>query len=567
MLEIKVLQGLNLESKYTTIRIDLDNNNQEEIKNIVEDIKGYHQIFLKEFFFEANTLVIRSKLPFLWKEIGNVFQRISKKDLTVEYGREYIIEKIIKKRIKSMSTIPILHAAHNMNIETTPAYIDDEIVESLNGESVGIFNRYYVLGCGRGSEICGSIASTKDAHFAEKLQKDKWSTNTFIDKLNFPQPKWDILNDIQTIDDVWEQYSKPLVIKPTGLTGGHGVSTGIKTKEDARKAYRVAERSINERPRPIWQQKIMIQEQVPGEDYRLLVIDSKLEIATKRIPAFIIGDGKHTIEEIIEETNKDPRRNVFNPAHILKPIKIDSPLKEYLKEQGLNLKTVLEKDQKIYVRKVASMSQGGITEDVTDSVCSEIKLLVESIATSLHAFTLGVDVICKDISKPLTQENGAILEVNTMPEAYLNMFPVLGKQREYVAETYVKNLLKRNKVKKVVVVGETGTDIPTLLRRRFLISRDDIVGEIHNGRYIINGFEISNTEQPLNKQIDGLKRNSLLDVLVVQYRDWSEVEQYGLGFDEIDILYVSKDQAKDSKNMRTISMYNWIRLIKKVRKI
>jgi cyanophycin synthetase len=79
------------------------------------------------------------------------------------------------------------------------------------------------------------------------------------------------------------------------------------------------------------------------------------------------------------------------------------------------------------------MSQGGITEDFTDQVGPEIKYIVESIASSIHAFVVGVDILCRDISKPLTKDNGGIIEINTKPEAYLNLYPVIGKQRENVA--------------------------------------------------------------------------------------------------------------------------------------
>ena len=294
----------------------------------------------------------------------------------------------------------------------------------------------------------------------------------------------------------------------------------------------------------------MVQEQVEGEDYRLLVVDEKLEVVTKRIPAFIVGDGKSTIEELIEQTNADPRRDITNPTHTLKPIKIDDPLLDYLKEQKLSLKDIPEKDEKIQVRKVASMSQGGITEDFTDQVSAEIKYIVESIAQSIHAFTLGVDILCKDISKPLTQDNGAILEVNTMPEAYLNLYPVLGTKRDYVADTYVKKLLKDNRCKKIVVVGNPEKDIPTLLKDKFLfwsyLKQDDVVGEYREGEIRINGLEINNGLEKW-KGIEALKVNASLDAIVIHHRNWEDVQANGLGFNKIDLLIVTKDMRKDDR--------------------
>ncbi len=178
-----------------------------------------------------------------------------------------------------------------------------------------------------------------------------------IERLGLPIAKWQTIDDEKDLKEVFDKFEKPVVIKPTGLTGGSGVSVGIKTLEEAKKAYSLAKKMIAGKIRKTWQTKIMIQEQLQGEDYRLLVINGKLKIATKRIPAFVTGNGKYTIKELIEETNKDPRRDITKPTHILKPIEIDEQLLDYLKEQKLSLEIVPEKDQIIYVRKVASIAR------------------------------------------------------------------------------------------------------------------------------------------------------------------------------------------------------------------
>jgi cyanophycin synthetase len=388
-----------------------------------------------------------------------------------------------------------------------------------------------------------------------------------ITRLGLPIPKWETLDNKSQIDEVWGNYNKPVVIKPTGLTGGSGVVVGINTVEEAKKAFEFAQKAIDGKQREAWQRKIMIQEQVAGEDYRLLVIDGKLEIVTKRIPAFIVGDGKSTIQELIDETNRDPRRDITSPAHTLKPIKIDQPLLDYLKEQKLTLESIPKQDEKIQVRKVASMSQGGITEDFTDQVSDEIKYIVESIASSIHAFVVGVDVLCKDISKPLTQENGAILEVNTMPEAYLNLFPVLGEDRLYVADTFVKKILKENKTKKVVVVGSSLPDILTVLREKSLLgsyfTKDDVVGEYKDGYLRINGLEINSNLEKW-KAVEALKVNASLDGIIIHHRDWDAVKSDGLGFNNIDMLIVSKE-LEDQEEMKVIKKYRNKRDIKKIK--
>ena len=561
---VQTVQGLNLESQFTTVEISLEGQNIGDITTILDKISTFHPLFIKEYTISPTLLTIRSKLPFLWRESANTFVNLSQSKITLEDAQQYVIEEVIGRRIKSMSTIPVLESAHNQNIETTPAVLDDLMIKDLKQGYRKIFNRYYLLGCGKGSQITGSIASSRDAYIAQNLQRDKWSTNTMIKRLNLPLPKWEVIDSIKHLEKVFPEYEKPVVIKPTGLTGGHGVVVGINTLEEATKAFKFAKEAGE--GKATWQTKVMIQEQVKGEDYRILVINGKLEIATKRIPAFIIGNGKLNIKQLIEKENSDPRRDTTNPAHILKPIAIDEPLKDYIKEQGLTLNSVPEKGEKINVRKIASMSQGGITEDFTDMVSKEIKAIVESLAHSVHAFTLGVDVMCLDISKPLTKDNGAILEINTMPESYLNFYPILGKQREYVANTYIKELLKENICKKYVVIGQSKDDIPTLLRRKWIIKKEDTVGEVVQERYYINGM-LMNEQEERWRAFESIKCNALLDVIVIHHRDWDDVKQYGLGFDHINTIFITKDMSTNKEYMKILKRYKRMKLIDNIKKI
>jgi len=559
---IQTLQGLNLESDISKVKITLEGNNIGDITQLLEKISQFHPIFINEYTISPEQLTITSSIPFLWRESSDIFSKLSKQEITYDQANEILVNDLIKKRIKSMSTISLLNSCIKKKIERTPTLVENALLE--NGDLEGTSNRYYTFGCGRGNHITGSAASTMDAHIAQKIQRDKWATNRFIERMQLPLPKWELLPNKSYIEEVWGKYSKPVVIKPTGLTAGMGVTVGINTLERAKQAYDDALEILSKTPRSKWQTKIMIQEQVKGEDYRLLVINGNLEIATKRIPAFVIGDGKKNIKELVEDENRNPKRDILNPSHILKPIKIDKPLIDCLADQNLTLDSIPSKDEKINVRKVASMSQGGITQDFTDSVSKEIKVMVESIAHSLHAFTLGVDVMCLDISKPLTKDNGAILEVNTMPEMYLNLYPVLGQAREYVADKYIEQLLKENNCKRFVVIGQTKDDLPTLLRKKSVIKKDDNVGEIVEDRYLVNGM-LMNSHLERWRAIEAIKCNSLLDVLVLHYRDWNEVKENGLGFNYIDTLYITKELSIQKEYLKIVKRYKRRKLINNIK--
>ncbi len=542
-MQTKILQGINLENKITTIKIKCEAKPKTEILDL---IKSFHPVFMKKYEINENTIIIQSKLPHLWKESASALNKQATREWTEEEAKDYILNTVIKNQIKSISTIPLLHATHKLGYETLQFYM----AEGIKKRPGALYNRYYSMGIGTQGEITVSASSSKDSYLAVKTQRDKWLTNKLMERLSLPTAKWQVVEEKEDLEELFEKYPKPFIMKPVGLVGGAGVTTNITTLEKAYEAWEVAKKSINRKNRSSWQKKIMIQEQVQskaGEDYRLLVIDGKMEIATKRVPAFIKGDGEHNIEELIEETNKDPRRNLEDPTHTLKPIKIDSTLKSYLKTNGLTLDYVPKKDEHVRVRLPASMSQGGITEDMTKKVHPQTKLIVESLASSMKSFCLGVDVMCLDISKPLTPENGTILEVNTMPEAYLNFYPVKGDSYEHVAKTYIKKLLKKNPpVRKVVVLnssGLKGEELTELVRKRCGHTQDKKLGLYQNNSLFINGKILNENLKPW-KAIESLKINGSLEIIALAYDSMEEVEEYGLGFDKIDTLIIRGDLSE-----------------------
>jgi D-alanine-D-alanine ligase-like ATP-grasp enzyme len=567
MQDTQTLQGLNLESPTTSVKIDKISENKD-LRNLLELIYNFHPIFIETYLFKDNILTIRSKLPALWRDSAKTFRQLSTGEITYEKAKDYVVDTLIKRKIKSMSTIPILHRAQNLGYETTLTIADEGIIPGTKQGYGYKWNRYYTIGCGEGSHVTCSISSSKDSTFAKNIQEDKWRTNKLIERMGLPLPKWRVITSKNHIRDVWEEYEKPVVIKPTGLTGGHGVTVNIKTLEKAYQAFKHAKEAVNSKNRKAWQKKIMIQEQAEGDDngadYRLLVIDGKLKVCTKRIPAFVTGDGKHSIKQLVENENKDPRRDISNPAHILKPIEIDQPLIDFLKEQDLTLQSVPKKDKRVYVRNVASMSRGGITQDYTDQVSPEIKAIVESIAATMHVFTLGLDIICNDISQPLTKENGAILEVNTMPESYLNFFPTIGQEQTEAIDYYIQQLLKECKTKKIVTIGQSKNDIPTLLQQKKIIGKEEDVGLYKNRKIIINNCEFNDNMETW-KAVEALKINAILDTIILQYRDVKDVREHGLGFDRIDYLFLTKKARGNKKAMKIFRKYKRKGYINKIK--
>lgn len=537
-MKIKVLQGVNLLNPITTIIGEFDGTPSE---SIIKDIQNIHEIVMYDYRIEGNKVAVVSKLPHLWKEIFKVLNQLAKGEESEKATRTYLWDVIIKRQLGSMSGIPTIMAAQKGNYEITQ-FLVDEGIPMLHG-TLG-WNRHYAIGVGQEIEMFKQVSTSKDSKDAKSFQRDKYVTNSLVSRLNLPIAKWMIIEDADQLKKEFENFPKPFVIKPAGLTQGAGVVTKIDTIEKALAGYKKAYDAIHgNKSRAKWQHKIMIQQQVQGDDYRILVIDGRFRIATKRIPAYVTGDGNSTVEELVTVSNQDPRRNPSDPTHILKPIVIDDMMHDYLTEQELSLSHVPAKDERIYVRKIASMSRGGMTEDVTEMVHPQIRLYAETLAKTSKAFVMGIDVMCVDITKPLTIENGSFIEMNTMPEAFLNAFPTDGTQYPQIGEWIIEGLTKdKEPTSRIVAIGGTVDDVRENIFELNLVHKDETYGIQSNGAIYIKNQLMSKGNE-VWKAIEATKLNASLSTVILHYPRESDVMEMGFGFDIVDTVLIM-DEVK-----------------------
>jgi cyanophycin synthetase len=209
----------------------------------------------------------------------------------------------------------------------------------------------------------------------------------------------------------------PLVVKPEDSAYGLGVTVGVNSEEELSSAYDHAY-SINK-------SDVIIQSFVKGEDFRIMVVDYKVCAIAKRVPCKVSGNGKYSISKLIEEENKNPMRGKGKVSPMTN-IEIDKDMMTYLEEQGLSLEYIPQDKEVIFLRKIANLSQGGEAENVTD-ICSEKnKKLFEDIARVLQASVVGIDILCEDITKDLSNNDYAVIEVNASPGIRMHHFPSKG---------------------------------------------------------------------------------------------------------------------------------------------
>jgi cyanophycin synthetase len=225
---------------------------------------------------------------------------------------------------------------------------------------------------------------------------------------------------INKVDDrIPSELTYPLVAKPSFGNQGTSVYVGLENEAELRVAL--------EKIGPTQEFPVVVEEMLEGVEYRILCIDFKFVAAAFRKPAFVTGDGTHTIEELIKLKNQHPWRGA---GHVtpLSFIKVDEMVVALLTKQNLKPSSIPPKDKEIHLRKTANLSTGGEAWNVSDQVCPENKALFERIARVCDLNTIGIDVMCQSLSTPLVEQSKAgIIEINVSPGLRMHHYPLQGE--------------------------------------------------------------------------------------------------------------------------------------------
>src|SRR6478735_10491422 len=252
--------------------------------------------------------------------------------------------------------------------------------------------------------IRATIASTTST-IAVDIAGDKEETKNLLGAAQIPVPKGTVVRSEEGLQDAVEWYGYPLVIKPIDGNHGKGNTTNITTWDQAVKALEAAQQ---------YGRSTIVEKFITGFDFRVLVINYKFICAALRTPASVVGDGEHTIQWLIDETNKDPRRG-YGHEKVLTQITIDQFTQKMLDEKGYSLETIPEKDEIVLLKPTANLSTGGTSTDVTDEVHPVNIFMAERIARIIGLDICGIDIMAPDLRAPVTENGGVILEVNAAP--------------------------------------------------------------------------------------------------------------------------------------------------------
>ncbi len=317
-------------------------------------------------------------------------------------------------------------------------------------------NKHSLVQLGYGvhqKRIRATIASTTGS-IAVDIAGDKEETKNLLENAEVPVPKGVIVRSEEELKDAIENIGYPIVLKPIDGNHGKGATTNITGWDVAVKALADAQR---------YSRSVICERFITGFDFRVLVINNKFICAALRTPASVVGNGKHTILQLIEEVNQDSRRG-YGHEKVLTQIKIDGFTEKMLNDQGYSLKTIPTLDELVLLKPTANLSTGGTATDVTDEVHPANVFMCERIAKIIGLDICGIDIMAADLRTPILENGGAVLEVNAAPGFRMHIEPTVGIPRN-VAEPVVDMLFPKGSDGRIPIIAITGTNGKTTTTR------------------------------------------------------------------------------------------------------
>jgi cyanophycin synthetase len=410
------------------------------------------------------------------------------------------------------------------------------------------------LGYGSKQRRIWTAETDRTSAIAESISSDKDLTKRLLTQCGIPVPEGQI---VKTADEAWEaaqDIGLPVVVKPLDGNRGWGVSLDVNTEEGVRTAWTAAEKEGSD---------VLIERYVRGDEHRVLVVGDRVVAATRGETACITGDGTSTVEQLIDsQINTDPRRGIAE-GFPLDLIRLHTPRGEMslleIQRQGLKPDSVPEKSRIVVVQR-----NGNLNNDVTDLVHPEVAAVATLAARVIGLDIAGIDIVTQDISRPLEETKGAIIEVNAGPGLLMHVKPAVGQPRP-VGKAIVEHLFGPNESGRIPVVGIVGSQQTTELsqlvawllhlsgKRTGLACKDGLyMDQQHLGKTDSRGFEAS----------ERLLINRALDAAVFETTP-AHILDEGLAYDrclvgivtnmpDTTVALIDKHDIQTPEQMRTV---------------
>ena len=313
------------------------------------------------------------------------------------------------------------------------------------------------LGYGARQKRIQATLSNSTSILAVELACDKEGTKTILGNAGVPVPQGTVIEYLDELEQaIADVGGFPIVVKPLDGNHGRGITININSHEEAEAAYDIASQASKSR-------SVIVEQYYQGNDHRVLVINGKVVAVAERVPAHVVGNGKNTVKELIEIVNQDPKRGNGHD-NVLTKIVVDRTAESVLNKQGYQLDSVIPNREIAYLRATANLSTGGVAIDRTDEIHPRNVWLAQRVAKIIGLDIAGIDIVTADISKPLTETKGVIVEVNAAPGFRMHAAPSQGLPRN-VGASVLEMLFPEDASSRIPIVAITGTNGKTTTTR------------------------------------------------------------------------------------------------------
>jgi len=345
------------------------------------------------------------------------------------------------------------------------------------------------------------------------------------------------------------------VVKPQDGNQGKGVVVNITTREGLEAAYKTASEFGDE---------ILVERFLPGHDFRMLVVGGQLVAAARREPPQVLGDGQHTIRELVNIVNQDPRRGSGHGTALTK-VRLDDIAIARIASEGLTPDSVPAQGQRVVLRNNANLSTGGSATDVTDDVHPEIAARAIEAAQTIGLHICGVDVVCETMLKPLEEQSGGIVEVNAAPGLRMHLAPSFGRPRN-VGVPMVDELFAPGDDGRIPLVAVTGTNGKTTTTRviaHLFTSHGWRTAMTNTDGVYVNGRQIDSGDCSGPKSARNALAHPETDAAVLECARGGILRE-GLGFDRCQVAVVTNVGEGDHLGLNFITTKEDVGVLKRV---
>ena len=382
------------------------------------------------------------------------------------------------------------------------------------------------VGEGKYQQRIEAALTSRTPHIAVEIASDKNLCNTILADLGLPVPRQKLVYSVDEAIGAAERIGYPVVVKPLDGNHGRGVTANITAEDGIAAAFEIADAEGS---------AVLVETMLRGDDHRLLVVNGQLVAAARRVPGHVKGDGRHTVAELVDIVNQDPRRGVGH-ENVLTRLELDSQANRLLEEMGYTENTVPAEGEEVYLRKTANISTGGTAVDVTDTIHPDNKLMAERAIRAIGLDVGAVDFLTTDITRSYRETDGGICEVNAGPGLRMHIAPSEGTPRD-VGGAIMDMLFPPGTQARVPIAALTGTNGKTTCSRmlaHILKMAGHVVGQTSTDAVVIDGNVTVKGDMTGPLSANMVLRDPSVDIAVLETARGGIVRS-GLGYNFCDV--------------------------------